>query len=58
MTIQPYKQLNMKNLTSHLKKGILLSGVLLMAYSCSDDDTTAEEVTLTQTELKASTSVK
>ncbi len=53
MTIQPYKQLNMKNLTSHLKKGILLSGVLLMAYSCSDDDTTAEEVTLTQTELKA-----
>ncbi|WP_430425946.1 hypothetical protein [Maribacter litoralis] len=43
----------MKNLTSHLKKGILLSGVLLMAYSCSDDDTTAEEVTLTQTELKA-----
>lgn len=53
LTIQPYKQLNMKNLTSHLKKGILLSGVLLMAYSCSDDDTTAEEVTLTQTELKA-----
>ncbi|WP_164674098.1 hypothetical protein [Maribacter litoralis] len=43
----------MKNLTSYLKKGILLSGVLLMAYSCSDDDTTAEEVTLTQTELKA-----
>lgn len=53
LTTQPYKQLNMKNLTSHLKKGILLSGVLLMAYSCSDDDTTAEEVTLTQTELKA-----
>ncbi|MEO9660385.1 MAG: hypothetical protein ABJG16_04150 [Maribacter dokdonensis] len=43
----------MKNLTSYLKKGILLTGVLCMAYSCSDDDTTAQEVTLSQTELKA-----
>lgn len=43
----------MKNLTSNLLKGLLLSSVLFMAYSCSDDDTTTEEVTLTQTELKA-----
>lgn len=43
----------MENLTSYLKKGILLTGVLCMAYSCSDDDTTAQEVTLSQTELKA-----
>lgn len=43
----------MKNLTSHLKKGILISGVLCLAFSCSDDEPTAEEVTLTQTELKA-----
>jgi len=43
----------MKNLTSNFVKGLFLSGVLLMAYSCSDDDSTTEEVTLTQTELKA-----
>ncbi|MDF4203053.1 hypothetical protein PXD56_08810 [Maribacter sp. SA7] len=43
----------MKNLTSNFVKGLFLSGVLLMAYSCSEDDSTTEEVTLTQTELKA-----
>lgn len=43
----------MKNLTSNLLKGLFLSSVLFMAYSCSNDDTTTEEATLTQTELKA-----
>lgn len=43
----------MKNLTFKFVKGLFLSGVLLIAYSCSEDDSTIEEVDFSQAELKA-----
>jgi hypothetical protein len=43
----------MKNLTSFFKKSLLLVSAFILTLSCSDDDTTNEEVSLTQTELKA-----
>lgn len=43
----------MKNLTFKFVKGLFLSSVLLIAYSCSEDDSTIEEVDFSQAELKA-----